>query len=249
MFDSLFKTENSNEKEVTIEHCFPDIKSEQFAAEAGDEGGGDDGFRRIVFGDSAHSLSGDRLNQFTAEEGECSEGEYFNKNEISDLKKEAYSKGFEEGKKIGVESEKKIVASLLDDFRGAVAGLEEFKENLCRDAEKSAFKFAFCLAEKILRVEVEKKNNAVLKIIKEALKKIMDDESVTIKINPSDLSYLENSGFLQSGDIVAGENVKFEADPEISRGGCLVEADSGLIDARIESQLSVIKQSFSEEFF
>lgn len=244
MFDGLFKTEKLKDKEVAMEHCFPDITAEQFAAATTDEGGGDDGFRRIAFGDSAHSLSGRRFNQFTGGEDECS-----NKNEISDLKKEAYSEGFEKGKKIGAESEKKIVDSLIDDFRGAVAGLEEFKENLCRDVEKSAFKFAFCLAEKILRVEIEKKNDAVIKIIKEALKKIMDDESVTIKINPSDLSYIENSGFSQLGDIVAGESVKFEADPEISRGGCLVEADSGLIDARIESQLSVIKQSFSEEFF
>jgi flagellar assembly protein FliH len=207
-----------------------------------DSGVNDDGFRRIVFAEGRNCLSEFPLNQSFTEESDD-----LTKNEIINIKQEAYSEGFEKGKKIGKESEKKIVISVVDELREAVVELEEFKKLICKNAEKAAVKLAFSIAGKILRTEIEKNNNFVIKIIKEALKKIMDDENVRIKINPSDLSYIQNAGSLQFSDILAGSSVTFEADSEIARGGCLVETDSGGIDARIDSQLMVIEETFSEE--
>lgn len=241
--DNLLKTGNSNEKELLKEHSFPDIMIEQSAAVI-DSGVNDDGFRRIVFAEGKNFLSGSPLNQsFTEVSDDLKEDELIN------IKKKAYSEGLEKGKKIGKESEKKIVISIVDELRGAVVELEEFKKGICKNAEKSAVKLAFLIAGKILCTEIEKNNNSVIKIIKEALKKIMDDENVRIKINPSDLSYIQSAGSSQLNDILAKSSVSFEGDSEISRGGCLVETDSGEIDARIESQLMVIEETFSEELF
>ena len=234
MFDNLLKTGNSNENELFKQHCFPDITVEQTAAVIDAEVNGD-GFRRIVFDNPENCLPGSSCNQSGAEESDDSE------------KKEAYSKGFEQGKKIGQESEKKIVRSIIDELQETVLELEEFKKSICKNAEESAVKFALSIAGKILRTEIEKNNDFVIKIIKEAFKKIMDDETVRIKINPSDLSYIQSVESAQLDDILARSSVKFEADSEISRGGCILEIDSGEIDARIESQLMLIEEAFLKE--
>jgi len=40
------------------------------------------------------------------------------------------------------------------------------------------------------------------------------------------------------------ESVKLVEDPLIARGGCIIETESGTIDARIEEQLREIERGF-----
>jgi type III secretion protein L len=42
------------------------------------------------------------------------------------------------------------------------------------------------------------------------------------------------------------ESVKLVEDPLIARGGCIIETESGTIDARIEEQLREIEKGFFE---
>jgi flagellar biosynthesis/type III secretory pathway protein FliH len=41
--------------------------------------------------------------------------------------------------------------------------------------------------------------------------------------------------------------IRLEADETISSGGCIIETESGDVDARIETQLDIIKAAFREK--
>ena len=239
--DNLLKTGNSNVKNLLKRHFFPDILIDEIP-EAADAGVYDQ-FKHIAFGESENSLSESSFTQFGVKGTDD-----FEKNEMNNIKEAAYSEGFEKGKESEKESEKKILISIIDELREAFVELEEFKKSICRNAEKAAVKLSLCIAEKILHAEIEKNDNSIIKIIQESFKKIMNNETIKIKINPSDLSYIQNADFSEIDNILAKSNVTYEVDSEISRGGCILETDSGEIDARIESQLMVIEEVFLEEF-
>ena len=238
--DNLLKTGNSNAKDLLERHLFPDIVIDQIPA--GTDAEVDDQFRHISFGKSENPFSESSANQFDIEGTDN-----FEQNEMINVKEAAYSEGFEKGKESEKESEKKILISIVDELRGAFAELEEFKKSVCLNAEKAAVKLSLCIAEKVLHAEIEKNDNSIIKIIKESFKKIMGNETIKIKINPYDLSYIQSAESLKIDNILAKSSVNFEADAEISRGGCVLETDSGEIDARIESQLMVIEEVFLEE--
>jgi|GEM_PF-3507776 len=238
--DDLLKTEKSNVKKLLDRHFFPDILIDQIPAATDAEV--DDQFKHIAFGQSENSLSEFSFNQPGMEKTDD-----FEQNEMINIKEAAYSEGFEKGKESEKESEKKILISILDELREAFVEFEEFKKNICLNAEKAAVKLSLSIAEKILHAEIKKNDNSIIKIIQESFKKIMNNETVKIKINPYDLSYIQSAESLEIDNILAKSSVNFEADSEISRGGCVLETDSGEIDARIESQLMVIEEVFLEE--
>jgi flagellar biosynthesis/type III secretory pathway protein FliH len=68
---------------------------------------------------------------------------------------------------------------------------------------------------------------------------------VTIRVNPRDFQIIERHHATRSSSPLS-EAVKLVEDPLIGRGGCVIETESGTIDARIEEQLREIEKGFFE---
>ena len=47
------------------------------------------------------------------------------------------------------------------------------------------------------------------------------------------------------GDHWAGTRVNVVADPSVSRGGCLVESDFGVVDAGVDAQFDQVARAFA----
>ena len=67
---------------------------------------------------------------------------------------------------------------------------------------------------------------------------------VIVRINPSDYEFAESELLARLGKESDRFAVEFEPDPLISPGGCFVETEGGAIDARVESQVEQLKNSF-----
>ncbi|MBW2170284.1 MAG: hypothetical protein JRG69_13695, partial [Deltaproteobacteria bacterium] len=99
----------------------------------------------------------------------------------------------------------------------------------------------------IVGYEVATNKEVILRVVKEALKKVVDHERIKIRISPSDLQVCKNAKFQFSDLIDNIESITFEEDDTILDGGCVIETDSGDIDARIEKQLQVVEETFKSE--
>jgi flagellar biosynthesis/type III secretory pathway protein FliH len=42
---------------------------------------------------------------------------------------------------------------------------------------------------------------------------------------------------------VGGERMKFQVSPQVTRGGCMIQTNFGIVDARRETKLAALKQS------
>lgn len=170
------------------------------------------------------------------------------KQSIMELKGRAYAQGFTEGEKVGIDSERINLKSVLDTLSQVVRQLDEIKNEIYRYSEKEVVSLAMGIATKIVRHEVTIDENIILNVLKQALKKIVGYDNIKIRVNPSDLQFLKTQNHKFSHLIDNMESVVFEGDEAILTGGCLIETNSGDIDARIDKQLEAVEEAFESEF-
>ena len=93
------------------------------------------------------------------------------------------------------------------------------------------------IAQKVLRELVTEKREVIVTQVRTALAHLHESGLVRIRVHPSDLPLLEASRAALSQTPHGLLTLKFETDPGISPGGCLVQAQSLLIDATLDTQL------------
>ena len=106
--------------------------------------------------------------------------------------------------------------------------------------EQDAYKFAMSVAERIIKREIARDDEAVVRQVRDALRRIVGVETVKLRIHPDDeiLIRSHRGALLASADTI--REVAFEPDDTIERGGCIIESSSGNVDARIATQLRQI---------
>jgi len=103
---------------------------------------------------------------------------------------------------------------------------------------------ALAIAQKVICREISTDPETVVCVAKEALAKVDDPGKIKIKMNPSDLQFINETKYQLSNLIADADHVTFEAEESIQSGGCIIETELGEIDARIEKQLQAVGESF-----
>ncbi|HEX8734233.1 MAG TPA: FliH/SctL family protein [Pyrinomonadaceae bacterium] len=147
--------------------------------------------------------------------------------ETSILRERAYREGMEKS---------------LAEFEQNLLEALEIRERVWRETERDLLRLAVRLAEKIIGREIETDKKTVTEMVAAALQNARRQEKLTVRVNPSDLSLIEEERekFLPS---TRARFIDFVADPRVSSGGCLIESEVGTIDARLETQLRVLERA------
>lgn len=162
--------------------------------------------------------------------------------DLVSLEREAYEKGFASGEKAGFDLGVKKAEVLFSGLSRILDELSDFKTSLYGPCEQEMVELSLAIARKVIQREVEKKDS-VLDCVRVAIKSVVAAGEIVIKVNPKDLEVLNNckSEFARfSGAGVKG--LKIEADPEIDKGGCVIETNYGEVDASIGSVLADIEE-------
>ena len=147
---------------------------------------------------------------------------------------------FEEGFKKGEEKAQKRIEAEIESLRSIVKSISEYRDELLRNTEVELIDLSFKIAEKIVRISLEKDRSIVQKIIRSAVQEVKDKSEITIYISPEDEPIvMGNKDKILEG--IEGE-VKFILEPGIEKGGCIVQTSSGRIDALIVSQLEELRK-------
>ncbi len=237
---NIIKEESLSQENRYKIHCFPDIFN-GCSSKNRDETENMKTFKRINFGSGKHT--GDLTNDYKKDVS-------FNDTideDRSDVEKLAYIQGFKKGEKEGIESGKKKMEPVLNNFRQVLSELDRIKKESCLMAEKEAVDLSMAIARKIVCHEIATNKETVLSVVKEALKKVVDHDKILIKINSADIQYVKNHE-IRFADLFENiENIEFEPDDTVPSGGCVIKTNSGDIDARLEKQLQAIEEAFKTE--
>jgi flagellar assembly protein FliH len=118
------------------------------------------------------------------------------------------------------------VAALLAQFQQGLDGLEHA-------LSRRLAGIAMQMARQVVRNELKTSANLVVDVTQEALADVLlSARHITVKVHPDDLSLIAEG----CADAVDARGAKLVADHHIERGGCLVESDLGVVDARMATR-------------
>lgn len=158
-------------------------------------------------------------------------------------KQQAYDRGFEEGKTQGVKlSEEKVVQAIMS-FASVTEDLKRQQKKFFNQTEKAVLQLALAVAQRIIDCELAVNGQIVLNMVRRAIEHLVDKTNLLIKVSPEDLELIREhrQDWLMSAEGTG--NLIIDADPTLKRGECVIETDSGQVNARIEKQLDVLKQA------
>ena len=154
----------------------------------------------------------------------------------------AYARGLAEGEKRLSEQLLKQRAELLEAQKGVLTSLRQAVPQVVRQSESAVIQLALEVARKLvddLPIDAEMVGAAV----RSALAQVEESTELHICLHADDLALLQrcNSAMLRPGP--GNEALRFDASPEVTRGGCLVRTRFGVVDARRETKMDLIRRS------
>lgn len=149
---------------------------------------------------------------------------------------EARAKAHDEGFAAGREQADREMNEMLVTMRSLVETARAQRRVLVEQAEPEIVRLALAIAERVLHQQVALDRGVVVEMAKTAIARLIDRETVTIRVNPADLERMREhrDDLIAIGDV---RNMRVVEDKRVDRGGVVVETDAGTIDARIGTQL------------
>lgn len=166
--------------------------------------------------------------------------------EAENIKKDAIKKGLEQGYKDGYESEAKEVRRLVERVQIILNSAIDKRNEIFIETEQQIINLVLLIAKKVIKVISENQKNVVINNVIQALRKLKSRGEVAIRVNLADLELTteHKKDFIEMVEGV--KSIKILEDSTVDRGGCIIETDFGLIDARISSQLHEIEDRIVE---
>lgn len=103
------------------------------------------------------------------------------------------------------------------------------------------------LARQVLHRELQLTPDALEQLARAALAEVSWCQRVTLKLHPEDAAGLAATHPRLAEALDPGAELRLESDPELTRGSCLVETESGDVDASVEVQLAALEAALLGE--
>lgn len=160
----------------------------------------------------------------------------------------AFKKGTAEGMKKGIQKGASETAAeygkKIDTLQMEIAtflqNIEKEKKDYFINSEHILLKLTLEIAGKVIATEVSSNQEVILKVLNKALSHVADRERIVIHVSPQDCTLVsQRKDFWNTITDKLG-NIVISEDARIEKGGCLIESNSGLVDARLGVQFDEI---------
>lgn len=150
-----------------------------------------------------------------------------------------------EAARVRAEARDSAYADGLAEWNLAVQRVLAARDRFIASSEPAVIKIAMKAAAKIVGGELQSDPAAINRIVEEAMRGIRAGRAITIAVHPSGVetvrAYAEN---LESRTEC---RIRVTARDSVPPGGCIVESELGVIDARLEVQLRCLEQILLRE--
>ena len=155
-------------------------------------------------------------------------------------REEGHAEGLSLGRQEGEHAVRTELAGQLAQMAEAVAALDRAREAAQEAHAQELAKLAIVIAQKLLAIELGHGREAAVPLAEAALKHITDKTQVRLRVHPLDRDAIlaAKQQLLLSVDGLAQLDVV--ADPAVGLGGCMVDTRSGMVDARLGTQLAEV---------
>ncbi len=153
-----------------------------------------------------------------------------------------------------------ILATAEDEREAALAeareagkqeGLAQMTELLVRARQEAAalierneeelVRLALVCAERIIGRALELDANLILEIATQAIESVRQQRELVLRVHPDDALRLRNSRKKLMDLLGRTKDIAVREDPEIERGGCIIETENGTVDAQLSTQIRMLE--------
>lgn len=160
--------------------------------------------------------------------------------EMAVIETQAYEEGYAQGREKSLSFEQDKAAPIRDTLLQSTDMIAKQSKLIQQNAKLDAVQMAVSIAQNIILNEMKKGSDTVTETMQKAIRTAAKHEQATIVIHPDDDKAVKQIFEQEWPDIEYQRKYSFKHDRNIIRGGCLVETDFGVLDARIDQQLLTI---------
>ena len=155
-----------------------------------------------------------------------------------------YADGYESGRRVAADeaaahelSRAAAVASAVEGLEQGVAAVRSESEATVRELEERLADAALRVATAIIGRELTVAVTPGRDVLARALHLVPGNDPMVVRMHPEDLATLDDQP-----QVPAGRALHLVADPQVGRGGCVIEVGDGRIDARIEAAIERVRE-------
>lgn len=130
--------------------------------------------------------------------------------------------------------------------RDTLAEMRRELEAFFEEAERELVRLSTAIAEKLVLQQLAVKPETIVGIVRTQMKRVRERDILRIRINPDDLPAVTEARQALIAEVDGVHELQFFDDRRVARGGVVVEAESGSLDARIPSQMDVMRKTLDE---
>lgn len=164
-----------------------------------------------------------------------------------------YALGFDEGKKLALQELEDLKEEARDHIKEAQTYVEEARKKsreIVASSEKTVIELAMAVAEKLLFDQLDLAPEKVLNIVRDAIGKVPDGETVKVFVSEQDYDIcLRHEEELKDTFAKIRPNFKgieFLSAKEMPRGSCRVESESGAVEFFLEKEKEQLREAMME---
>jgi flagellar biosynthesis/type III secretory pathway protein FliH len=158
----------------------------------------------------------------------------------------AYQAGYEAGYSASKEAGRAEIDKQVGTFTSMLDDFVSQRKRLMTEAETAVIRLSCEIARRIVGDVIRVDETTIVEVVKKALSHLSDRQKVTIQINPDDLAILKKHEPEWLASCGGGGAVEIREDSRLKRGGCLIEGESGSVEAEIDRQIEVIEKALVE---
>ena len=161
-------------------------------------------------------------------------------------RQEGYDAGIKEGKEQGYAEQHQAIADANAKAEKTIKDAEEEKEKFVQEAEEEIVRVILHAIDKILPQHFIDAPQIILPLVKKSLLKVKDQSRVVVHVSPEhyDLVLLARSE-LQT--VLEGNaSLEITSDESLALGDVVLETPNGDVDARLETQMELVKKAVQD---
>jgi type III secretion protein L len=122
--------------------------------------------------------------------------------------------------------------------------MEKEIKNVREELQKSVMSVALRAAKKIVSSELETRPEVIVDIVMNTLKTVAQHKRIVLYVGKKDYEYIEKGKNKIKAIFEELETLSLREREDIEPGGCIVETESGIINARMEDRWRTIEAAF-----
>jgi type III secretion protein L len=147
-----------------------------------------------------------------------------------------------EGETIREQARQEGQAQGLAEWNRILADAGKRADELTRSWEETMLRLSVRVAEKIVGEQLRLHPDTIVEIVREVLKNVRPGKHLTIQVNPSDAQRVRARIDRLRETLGTRGEIEIVAMASVPAGGCVIDSELGIIDARLETQLKCLEE-------